>query len=394
MKTTRVLFTTALMGLFLFSCEELDVQPDVRHDASSLKLSDTEKSVSSARTTSGSTDVIDFENYSAGTILSEVSSQNGAGPVKVYGHNPKFSGRNAAMIFDSSNPTGNDPDLGTPHEDFGGPGIGTGGQKGSTYENNTALGKVLIITEDFDPTDPDDADLDGSYYSFDFSAVGTVTIYSMHIMDVEKSENAATVTFYDSNGDQIGSSFTLPRTGNNGVHNYLFGEGVSGVSKMMANMNGSGAVDNIVFLQEKVDTPPPAEESGCTSTPGYWKNHTKYSAAKRDDTWNKIGSKGEDTPFYLSGKTYLQVLQTPTGGNAYYILAYHFIAAKLNILRGASAPDDVENAITESDNLFKKYKPGQIAAMKGSHPLRKQFLEYAALLDKYNNGQTGPGKCD
>jgi hypothetical protein len=384
----------ALVGLFLFSCQELEIQPDLKEDASSLTVSEKENSFSSTRTTSGSTDVIDFESYQAGTILSEVTSQNGAGPVKVYGHNPKFPDRNAAMIFDSANPTGNDFDLGTPHQDFGGPGIGTGGQKGSNYENNTALGKVLIITEDFDTTDPDDADLDGSYYSFDFSALGAVTIYSMHIMDVERSENAATVTFYDKNGDQIGSSFTLPRTGNNGVHNYLFGEGVFGVAKMMANMNGSGAIDNIVFLQEKVENPPPADESGCTSTPGYWKNHTKYSAAERDDTWDKIGPQGEDTPFYLSGKTYLQVLQTPTRGNAYYILAYQFIAAKLNILRGASAPDDVKNAMTESEKLFRKYKPGQVAAMKGSHPVRKKFLEYAALLDKYNNGQTGPGKCE
>ena len=31
-----------------------------------------------------------------------------------------------AMIFDSSNPTGDDDDLGTPNEDFGGPGVGKG----------------------------------------------------------------------------------------------------------------------------------------------------------------------------------------------------------------------------------------------------------------------------
>jgi hypothetical protein len=34
-----------------------------------------------------------------------------------------FPGQNAAMIFDSSNPTGGDWDLGTPNEMFGGPAL-------------------------------------------------------------------------------------------------------------------------------------------------------------------------------------------------------------------------------------------------------------------------------
>jgi hypothetical protein len=394
MKTSRLLLMVALVGFFLFSCEELELKPDLRHDAS-LKFSEADKSTASARIASESMDVIDFESYSAGTIPSEVSSKSGAGPVKVTGYNPRVPDRNAAMIFDSAVPTGGDPDLGTPHKDFGGPGIGVGGQKGAQYENNTALGKVLIITEDFDSSDPDDADLRGSYFDLDFSALGSVSIYSMHIMDVEVVENTATVSFYDKDGNTIGGTFGLPKVGDNGVYNYVFGEGVSGVSKMHVNINGSGAIDNIVFLAEQVDNPPPPpSEQGCTATVGYWKNHTKYSAAKRDATWDKIGAQAEDTPFFLSGKSYLDVLKTPTKGNAYYILAYQYIAATLNVLRGASAPDDVMNALAESQKLFEQYKPGQIAAMKASNPVRQQFIEYGALLDKYNNGKTGPGHCD
>lgn len=386
--------TTALIGLGLFSCDELGIKPDFKRDAS-LDISASDKVLSSARMASSSMDVIDFESYSAGTILSEVTSKNGAGPVKVNGYNPRFPDKgNAAMIFDSASPTGGDPDLGTPHQDFGGPGVGTGGQRGSQYENNTALGKVLIITEDFDTSDPDDGDVRGSYFDFDFSALGTVSIFSMHILDVEVTENAATVTFYDREGNAIGNTFGLPKIGDNGVYNYLFGEGVSGVAKMHVNINGSGAIDNIVFLSENIETPPPAEEVGCTSTPGYWKNHTKYSAAKRDATWDKIGTQAEDTEFFLSGKTYLEVLQTPVKGNAYYNLSFHYIAAKLNILRGASVPGEVSDAMMEAEKLFQKYTPAEIATLKGSDPTRAKFIEYAALLDQYNNGEIGPGHCD
>ena len=384
--------TTALVGLFLFSCEDLELRPDLKQD-SSLTLSEADKSVSSARLASAAMDVIDFEAYSSGAILSEVYSKNGAGPVMVSGHNPRFPDMNAAMIFDSADPGGHDRDLGTPHQDFGGPGVGIGGQMGSPYENNTALGKVLIITEDFDSNDPDDGDVRGSYFEFDFSALGPVSVYSMHIVDVEAAENTATVTFYDSEGNAIGNTFSLPKVGDNGVHDYQFGDGVSGVAKMNVLINGSGAIDNIVFSSEETETPPPAE-SGCTGTPGYWKNHTKYSAARRDATWDKIGPQAEDTQFFLSEQTYLEVLQTPVKGNAYYILAYQYIAAKLNILRGASAPEEVTNAIAEAETLFNTYTPAQIAGMAGSNPVRKRFVELGALLDGYNNGKTGPGHCD
>src|SRR5690606_20145931 len=71
--------------------------------------------------------LIDFDTHtpslSAGDIISEVFSTDGTGPIKVEGINPRPAvATNAAMIFDTNNPTGGDPDLGTPNETFGGPG--------------------------------------------------------------------------------------------------------------------------------------------------------------------------------------------------------------------------------------------------------------------------------
>jgi hypothetical protein len=126
---------------------------------------------------------------------------------------------------------------------------------------------------------------------------------------------------------------------------------------------------------------------GCTLTPGYWKTHSKYGPAPYDSTWALLG---EDTPFFLSGQTYYQVLWTPSaGGNAYYILARAYIAAKLNILNGASSTPAVDAAITWAESFFNTYTPS--ASLSKS--VRASALSYASLLDQYNNGYIGPGHC-
>lgn len=242
---SRLLLTAGLMGLFLFSCQELELQPNFRKDAS-FNVNGIAKSNPTSRTSeNGVMDVIDFEHYKKGEIISEVFSKQGAGPVKVWGHNPDFPGQNAAMIFDSSTPQGGTVDLGTPNEDFGGPGIGSGGERGSAYQNKTALGNLLIVTADFNSSKPRDAKAKGSMLTFDFSSLADVSVHSLVIIDME--ENDATVTFFDGAGQQIGNTFSLPDVGNNGVHDFKFGGGVSGVAKMVVLVNGTAAIDNVGF---------------------------------------------------------------------------------------------------------------------------------------------------
>jgi hypothetical protein len=138
------------------------------------------------------------------------------------------------------------------------------------------------------------------------------------------------------------------------------------------------------------------EEDDCTLTQGYWKTHSTYGpASKPDATWNLLpGGAGPNTVFFLSGASWYQVFWTAPAGNAYYNLADQYMAARLNILDGASAPASVSNAITAATALFNAYKPAQIAALKGSDALRKQFVELAGILGSYNEGLIGPGHCD
>lgn len=145
-----------------------------------------------------------------------------------------------------------------------------------------------------------------------------------------------------------------------------------------ANVSASRACTPVV---------PPA--AGCTLTQGYWGTHSKYGPAKYDATWATIG---EDTAFFLSGMSYFKVLQQSTGGNAYYQLAHQYIAARLNVLKGAAAPAGVNFTLIE--NFFRTYTPAQIAAMKGNNATRQQALAWASTLDQYNNGLLNVAHCN
>lgn len=127
-------------------------------------------------------------------------------------------------------------------------------------------------------------------------------------------------------------------------------------------------------------------QGGCTLTQGYWKTHSRYGPAPYDTTWAKVG---EDTPFYLSGQSYYQVLWTsPSGGQAYYILAHQFIAAQLNVLNGASTTPTVDAALAWAEGFFQTHTPTSFGKT-----LARQAKDHAATLDAYNNGLAGPVHC-
>ena len=65
-------------------------------------------------------------------------------------------------VFDSSDVTGGDDDLGSPNEDCGGPGKGAGGANASAFSNCKPLGNLLIIQEPgVNSSIPDDSQFGG-----------------------------------------------------------------------------------------------------------------------------------------------------------------------------------------------------------------------------------------
>lgn len=128
---------------------------------------------------------------------------------------------------------------------------------------------------------------------------------------------------------------------------------------------------------------------GCTLTQGYWKTHSALGPAPYDDGWLTIGPSGQDTAFFLSGKTWYQVFWTPPAGNPYYNLAHQYMAAKLNILNGASSTSAVNAAIAGAESFFASKTPSSTL----TRAQKQQVLAWASTLDQYNNGLIGPGHC-
>jgi hypothetical protein len=122
----------------------------------------------------------------------------------------------------------------------------------------------------------------------------------------------------------------------------------------------------------------PTSVSGCTFTQGYYKNKGRGLLPAGN--------------FFLSGQTWLAVLETaPKQGNAYYILAHQYIAAVINA-KSASVPPSVAAAIAGATTYFGKASPNDWSE-NGSYT-KGQLTGWSDLLDSYNNGKLGPGHCD
>ncbi len=203
-------------------------------------------------------EVIDFDSLPTGMIVTEVFGDQGTGPVKVKGINGRFGEAvNAAIIFDSSNPTGDDFDLGSPNEVFGGPGKGIGGREGK-YANRERLGKLLIVAENMVDADGDglidDPDDEGQLqqrvdFEIDFSAVGPVTVHRMTLIDVEERERTPTVHLIGAAGTSLDRK-DLDITDDNGVARIDLGP-TEGVLRMLVQLHGSGAISSIRFERGK-----------------------------------------------------------------------------------------------------------------------------------------------
>ncbi len=183
--------------------------------------------------------VIDFEGLGAGSIVDSVSYGQGIqgalvdGMVMISGNNPSFPNQNAAMIFDAACPggcTGNDDDL-----------------------NSPVQGMVLIVSEDMDSSDPDDAAYPVTM-EFDFQNLGTgkFIVDTLTIGDIDPSEAGGNIEFYaGGSGGALLATVPIPVTGN-GVFTPL-SVNVSGVDYMRVSLVGSGAVDDIVLFPEMME---------------------------------------------------------------------------------------------------------------------------------------------
>ena len=120
---------------------------------------------------------------------------------------------------------------------------------------------------------------------------------------------------------------------------------------------------------------------GCTLTVGYWKNHAWPSGF-----WYM-----EEVPtmnFFDTGVTWRGILSVEPRGDAYYILAHQYIAARLNQIGGHSyVPPEVVRALQSAHDYF-SLSPAARALVS-----RATIIQWADLLDQYNNGKLGVPHC-
>lgn len=176
--------------------------------------------------------VLDFDELHKGDI---VSTQYAG--VTIKGVNNRTGAQNAAMVFDSANPSGQDSDLGTPNQQYAGPGVGSGGAS-----NDTALGNVLIISEDLDASDPDD-EAHGGVFTFTFD--DPVAINHIDLLDIDSNESGGSVvTVTTPSGQQ---TFNIATAGNNSYQRLLID--VADVTELEVNFVSSGAITELKYTK-------------------------------------------------------------------------------------------------------------------------------------------------
>ncbi|MBB6612877.1 hypothetical protein H7F15_17680 [Pontibacter sp. Tf4] len=309
-------------------------------------------------------DNLTFETAEAGNYIDQISTGDGFGSIKVYARarnsDGDFVNDNRAMIFDSEHPTGDDADLYT-----------------------TDWGKVLIIQELGEEHEPNDNRWGGD---ITLTFPEAVTVKSMRVLDVDNregdNENNSWVYLYDASGKELHKVQLVPR-GDNSKQTVDLGN-TANVTKLKVVLDGEGivgsaAIDNIAFCFAGENTEE-EEKYGCTQLRTYWLDHSDPATEHYNRTWNSFAK----TAFFNSGQTYLELLQRlPSKGNAYFMLAQPYITAKLNIKSGASTTPEVDEALAGATQFFKGETSPEVA----------QLLVWAALLDAYNKGDIGPGRC-
>jgi hypothetical protein len=183
---------------------------------------------------------IDFDNTSKGIPLDldvgeQITNQFAAQGFNVSADNHVAGHPDKAIIFDTANPTGGDPDLQTPGYGFG---------------NTIAEGKVIIIAEndvdannDGNVDDPDDEAGGGNiFFDFDFN----VEIEELTFIDVDGLEQSF-VQGIDADNNIVGTVF-LANLGDNSRQTVDLN--FDHVRRFKVHFGGSGSVAGFCFCAD------------------------------------------------------------------------------------------------------------------------------------------------
>lgn len=196
---------------------------------------------------------VDFEDFSPGQVVAGTSTSGEAVGSNLFpwvAFSVESGGqKNSLLVFDSSNPTGGDLDLGTPNQDFGGPGRGSGGRQSTDGENSVALGNVLIIAENLTDVSPQDGLVDNPDDEARGGAITArfafgVTVNRLTLLDIDDQSRGSSVRLFNEAGLLV--DYPVPLLGDNSVQEIAL-DTYDGVTRMEIFFRGSGAVGGLEF---------------------------------------------------------------------------------------------------------------------------------------------------
>ena len=238
------------------------------------------------------------------------------------------------------------------------------------------FGNALVIQED-GMTVANDRQRGGTI-TVDFTGVdGDVYVNCMTFLDTEERgispvtglPYSGAVYLYDSEGALI-KEVDIPIGGNNQSISLTID--AAAVATMDIQFLGSGAISDFCLTVD--------DDPGCTYTQGRWKNKNA-----RDGVWTE----DFDMTFGDCDEGWLDILNTPPKGNAYYILAHQYIAAYLNVKYFDADTDEIEAEFAAAGEWLNAY-----CADSWPEETRETAIYLSEVLDQFNNGYIGPGHCD
>jgi|GEM_PF-2830344 len=149
------------------------------------------------------------------------------------------------VIFDSGNPTGGDWDLGTPHQDFGGPGIGPGGAAGMPGENSVAIGNLLVLAENTTDNNNDglidDPDDEGAGGEMQMNFAYPYYVESLSMVDLDNGNGIIRI---HQTGNRV-TDFNIPGLGDNAVTEVPIQ--LDSVVQLRVILPGSGGISALAY---------------------------------------------------------------------------------------------------------------------------------------------------
>lgn len=214
----------SMLGSVLMGCEK-EAQPTETLSYTQVKKFGTDPT---------SCEIIEFEEseYSTDGVI-DAAYSNGT-PVKIAAYqrqpNGSYGTENVAKLFNTSVPYDQPQEFRTPNTNAMRP-----------------MGKVLLVSNG------SESKMEAGRIEMDFTAMGSITLKGIHVLDIEQDEAGSTIELYNQSGQLI-KTMPLPVTGTYGATRLRID--TPGVQKLVVTFNGknkksgNGSIDVIEFCRD------------------------------------------------------------------------------------------------------------------------------------------------